>query len=226
MKIVITGISQGIGKELAFEFLKHGHTVVGTTRDKASVNEKLIDHPNLTIFESDFTRHEEYKRLAQLVKSELRELNILINNAGYLAKMNFENISEEGIDKSIRVNFKMPLFIIQHLIPYFSEDYNHIVNISSKGGVQGTQKFPGLSAYSSAKGALNVLTECVNEEFEHLTCNSLSLGAVQTSMLEEAFPGHKAPVQAADMAGFIYRFSVSEGRMMSGQNILVSVNVK
>lgn len=224
MKIVITGISQGIGKELAFEFLKHGHKVVGTTRNARCVNEKLIANPNLTIFESDFSSHKDYSRLAQLVKSELKEINILVNNAGYLVKINFESIAEADIDKSVLVNYKMPFFIIQHLIPYFSKDYNHIVNISSKGGIQGTQKFPGLSAYSSIKAALNVLTECVNEEFQHLNCNSLSLGAVQTSMLEEAFPGHKAPVDASEMAGFIYRFSTNEGKVISGQNISVSVN--
>ena len=69
---------------------------------------------------------------------------------------------------------------------------SHIVNISSMGGISGTLKFPGLSAYSSSKGAVSILTELLAEEYKETGpyFNSLALGSVQTEMLQKAFPGY------------------------------------
>ena len=57
------------------------------------------------------------------------------------------------------------------------------------GGIQGSLKFPGLAAYSSAKGAVITLSELLAEEYKEqgIVFNVLALGAVQTEMLEEAF---------------------------------------
>ncbi len=87
----------------------------------------------------------------------------------------------------------------------------HVVNISSMGGVQGSVKFPGLSAYSSSKGAIITLTELLAEEYKETgpSFNVLALGSVQTEMLEEAFPGFKAPLSATEMAQYIMDFSLN-----------------
>ena len=60
--------------------------------------------------------------------------------------------------------------------PLFSSK-SHTINVSSVGGVQGSVKFPGLSAYSSSMGALTILTECLAEEFKDTKhrFNSLAL---------------------------------------------------
>ena len=102
----------------------------------------------------------------------------------------------------------------------------HVINISSIGGVQGSVKFAGLSAYSSTKAALACLTECLAEEFKDLNIsfNCLALGAVQTEMLEEAFPGYKAPLTAWEMAEFISKFSVNANKVMNGKIIPVSLS--
>ncbi len=77
------------------------------------------------------------------------------------------------------------------------------------GGFQGSSKFPGLSAYSTAKGALSILTECLAVEFEEkkVSVNALALGAVQTDMLEKAFPEYKAPISPIEMAEYIENFA-------------------
>ncbi len=80
------------------------------------------------------------------------------------------------------------------------------------GGYQGSSKFPGLSVYSAAKGALAVMSECFAEELKknhNISVNSLALGAAQTEMLEMAFPGFKAPLSAAQMAEFIADFAMN-----------------
>jgi len=100
----------------------------------------------------------------------------------------------------------------------------HVVNISSMGGVQGSMKFPGLSAYSSSKGALITLTELLAEEYKETgpSFNVLALGAVQTEMLEEAFPGFNANVTAEGMAQYIMQFSISGHQMYNGKILQVS----
>ena len=100
----------------------------------------------------------------------------------------------------------------------------HVVTVSSMGGVQGSMKFPGLSAYSSSKGAVITLTELLAEEYKETgpSFNVLALGAVQTEMLEEAFPGYKAPVTALEMATYIKDFALTGQKLYNGKLLQVS----
>ena len=102
----------------------------------------------------------------------------------------------------------------------------HVINISSMGGVQGSSKFSGLSAYSSSKGALIILTELLAEEFNKTgpSFNVLALGAVQTKMLEKAFPGYKSNTTPKKMAEYILNFSLSGHRFFNGKVIPVSLS--
>ena len=92
------------------------------------------------------------------------------------------------------------------------------------GGIQGSLKFAGLSAYTSSKGALITLTELLAEEYRQsgISFNVLALGAVQTDMLKEAFPKYKAPVNAEEMAQFIGEFSLKGNKYLNGKVFQVS----
>ena len=85
-------------------------------------------------------------------------------------------------------------------------------------------KFPGLFAYSASKAALAGLTESLDAEFgaEGLSFNCLALGAVNTEMLKEAFPGYISHVNPKNMARFARSFSEGSGRLMSGKIIQVA----
>lgn len=93
------------------------------------------------------------------------------------------------------------------------------------GGFQGSSKFPGLAGYSASKAALTCLTECLSEEFKDtkVVFNCLALGAVQTEMLGEAFPGYKAPLGPHEMAEFIGYFALNAYKFMKGKIIPVSL---
>jgi short-subunit dehydrogenase len=101
----------------------------------------------------------------------------------------------------------------------------HVVNISSMGGFQGSLKFSGLAYYSASKAALACLTECLSEEFKdtQIAFNCLTLGSVQTEMLEEAFPGYKAQLQPEEMAEFIGHFALTAHKHMRGKVVPVSL---
>ena len=152
-----------------------------------------------------------------------KHVDVLINNSGYLVNKPFSELSLEDFKQSYDVNVFGVFSLTQAVLPFFKKS-SHVVNISSMGGVQGSAKFPGLAAYSSSKGALITLTELLAEEFKQTgpSFNVLALGAVQTEMLEEAFPGYKAPLTATQMAQYIIDFSLTGNTFYNGKVLEVS----
>ena len=147
----------------------------------------------------------------------------MINNAGFLVNKDFEKTTIEDFKKIYSVNVFSVAMLIKYTIQYMCIN-SSIVNISSIGGIQGSVKFPGLSAYSSSKGALNILTEMLAEEFKdkNIHFNTLALGSVQTKMLEKAFPGFNALTSAKKMANYIFEFSTDGYKLFNGKIIPVS----
>ena len=219
MKIVITGASRGIGFESAKLFAASGHQVLAVSRnsDKLSALAKC----GITTFSFDLTS-EDYTDLIEKVKG-FGKIDVLINNAGALVNKPFSEISDADLQLIYNVNVFAPFRLVRDLYPYFSCK-SHTINVSSVGGVQGSVKFPGLSAYSSSKGALITLTELLAEEYKNSgpSFNVLALGAVQTEMLDEVFPGYNAPNTAAEMASHIFQFSISGHKFYNGKLIQIS----
>lgn len=125
--------------------------------------------------------------------------------------------------KVYQVNVFAVAMLNQSLIPLMHKG-SHIVTISSMGGIQGSMKFPGLAAYSSSKGAVITLSELLAEEYKEqgISFNVLALGAVQTEMLEEAFPGYQAPISAKEMADYIATFTETGANYYNGKVLEVS----
>jgi len=147
----------------------------------------------------------------------------LINNAGKLINKPFKELTPSDFLEVYSVNIFSVAELTRQLIPFFKKG-SHVVNISSIGGIQGSLKFSGLAAYSSSKGALITLTELLAEEYkeQQISFNALALGAVQTEMLEEAFPGYKASVSANEMAHYIFDFSLNGNKYYNGKILQVS----
>ncbi|MDX1314389.1 MAG: SDR family NAD(P)-dependent oxidoreductase, partial [Eudoraea sp.] len=155
--------------------------------------------------------------------SEWGQVDVLINNAGLLLNKPFLESTKKEFEQVYAVNVFGVAELIKAVLPFMGQT-GHVVNISSMGGVQGSAKFPGLSAYSSSKGALITLTELLAEEFKDKgpSFNVLALGAVQTEMLEEAFPGYQAPLSAGKMAAYIQWFALEGHRYYNGKVLPVS----
>lgn len=223
--IIITGSGRGIGLELVKLFLAKGWRVLAISRNIEKLLVLKADYPRLFPFSLDIRSSGFELKLLEHAKSLHFEPAVLINNAGHLIAKPALELNEEAFDAMFAVNVKAPFFLIKALYPLLRQG-SHIVNIGSMGGYQGSVKFSGLSLYSASKGALAVLTECLAEEWAsaNIKVNCLALGAAQTEMLAEAFPGYKAPVSAAEMAGFITDFAINGHRFMNGKIIPVSVS--
>lgn len=228
MDIIVTGASRGIGRELVKILASEGHRVLACARSgkklyelKAEVGETAQIIP-LAI---DLGASESYGSVVKTMKQHGLKPMVLINNAGYLVNKPFEELLANDFEQTFNINVKVVFLLVQALLPYMPKGA-HIVNIGSMGGYQGSAKFPGLSLYSAAKGALAILTECLAEELNDkgIKANCLALGAAQTEMLAEAFPGYKAPLSAAEMAGFIADFSLNGSKYFNGKILPVSVS--
>lgn len=219
MKVVITGASRGIGFEMAKQFLSNGHQVMAISRNQEKLLE--LEHLGANTLAFDLTA-ENFSPIIDAVKS-FGKIDTLINNAGALVNKPLSQMTNEDINYVYSVNVFSVIKLTRDLLVYFNNEA-HIVNISSVGGVQGSVKFSGLSTYSSSKGAITILTECLAEEFKEssLRFNALALGAVQTEMLQEAFPDYQANTTAAEMANYIYRFATQDGKLYNGKILTVS----
>jgi len=225
-QILVTGAGKGIGYEITLNALKEGHTVYALSRNlNALVPQTKIYGENLKLIPFDLSKSESFLKLSELISKSTQPLDIIINNAGLLINKSFLNLDESDWNTLWDVNVMGTVRLIKSLIDLIST-HTHIVNISSMGGFQGSLKFPGLSAYSTVKGALSILTECLSVEADLKNCsvNALCLGAVQTEMLEQAFPGYQAPISASQMAEFILNFAKTNGSFMSGKIIPISIS--
>ena len=219
--IVITGTSRGMGYEMVKLFAENGHKVLALSRNDKPVSELNLE--GVTAISCDISKPEDLDKIEAFVKSEWQQVDVLINNAGALVNKDFEKISAEEFQQVYGTNVFGVIGLTQKLLPFMKKDA-HVVNISTMGGVQGSVKFPGLSAYSSSKAAVITLTELLAEEYKEKgpSFNVLALGAVQTEMLEEAFPGLEVPLSAKDMAGYITNFSLTGHKFYNGKILQVS----
>jgi len=220
-KIVITGTSRGIGFELAKLFAKNGHQVLAISRNTKPL--EAVNHKNISVLSVDISKNTDVKKVTNFIEQNWKQVDILINNAGKLINKPFTELTSDDFLEVYKVNVFGVAEITKNLIPFLPKG-SHVVTISSMGGIQGSMKFPGLAAYSSAKGAVITLSELLAEEYkqQEIAFNVLALGAVQTEMLEEAFPDYKAPLSATEMANYIHDFSLTGNKFYNGKVLEVS----
>ena len=219
--VVITGTSRGIGFELAKLFAKNGHQVLAISRNTAPL--EAVNHKNISVLSVDIANATDIHKVTNFIKNNWKQVDILINNAGKLINKPFTDLTSDDFLEVYKVNVFGVAEITKNLIPFLQKG-SHVVTISSMGGIQGSMKFPGLAAYSSAKGAVITLSELLAEEYkeQQIAFNVLALGAVQTEMLEEAFPDYKAPLSAGEMASYIFDFSLTGNKFYNGRVLQVS----
>lgn len=220
-KVIITGTSRGIGYELVPLFTNAGYQVLALSRNAVPISAMELEA--CTIFPFDITSDQDIQSVSEFIKTNWNEVDILINNSGSLINKPFCKTTQEDFKNVYEVNVFGVAALTQAVLPFMNKG-GHVVNISSMGGIQGSLKFSGLSAYSSSKGALITLTELLAEEYKETgpSFNTLALGAVQTQMLEEAFPGFKAPTTAEEMAKYIMDFSLTGNKLYNGKVLQVS----
>lgn len=219
--VVITGTSRGIGYELVHLFANKGYNVLALSRNDEPI--KRLDFDNISCFSCDLSKPEDYQKVVHFVADKWHHVDIIIHNAGILLNQPFSETTMNDFERVYKTNVFGVAELTRVLLP-FTDNQSHVLTITSMGGIQGSIKFAGLAAYSSSKGAVITLTELLAEEYKEKgpRFNALALGAVQTEMLAEAFPGYEAPTTAIEMATYICDFAITGHQYYNGKTLQVS----
>lgn len=229
--IIITGASSGIGFETVLELTKYKENKVialARSSDKLRKLHEISTSLNpyggeLFVAQFDLVKDNYQQALLPFIQSKFETVDVLINNAGALINKPFLQTSIVDFASQLQTNLLAPVQMIHLIVPLMTNG-GHIVNIGSMGGFQGSSKFAGLSAYSSSKGALSILSECLAEELkeQNIKVNCLALGSSQTEMFEEAFPGIEAGTLAFEMGKYVANFALTANKFFNGKIIPVS----
>ncbi len=166
-KIVLTGISRGIGLGSAEELLKQGAEIIGVSKNKENINtakEKLAQFKeSLTIIQGDIADPSTAKSTAQEVSQKWGSLDVLINCAGIQRYAeSFEAEEESCLEETLKINVLGLHYFIRGLIPYLKKGQEpRILNFSSGAGmIKGVidQGASDMGSYRLSKMAVNGMT--------------------------------------------------------------------
>ncbi len=161
----------------------------------------------------------------KFINSQIQTDNLkgIIFTAGVLDKYPIPEIKKENFESIFQNNLWSFIELIKSVYSSINST-THIVSIGSMGGITGTQKFKGMSLYSTSKAALSLFTECLAEELKEIgaSANCLAIGAVNTEMMKKAFPDYSANIDPESMAEFIVDFTINRKNLFNGQVIPVT----
>ena len=227
--IIVTGASRGIGYETVVNLLEDNQNhIIAIARkidrlEKLKEDKKLGERLKVVAFD---LLNEDFSALFSVLRP-LTHVDVLINNAGMLLNKRFVDLSDEEWMNHFKINVLAPVKLIRFLMPRLGmHGASHVVNIGSMGGFQGSTKFPGLSAYSASKAGLANLTECLAQEINErrFFINCIALGAIQTDMLADAFPGYLAPLNSEEIGKYIADFALNAHKYTNGKVIPISLS--
>lgn len=140
---IITGMSRGIGREIAKTLARQGIKVVGSynkSEDKAKEMQEELKKENIEIdiFKADVSSKEEIRALVEFTLEKYGKIDILVNNAGISQEKLFTDISDEDWENMIKVNLSSVFYMIREVLPnMIQRKEGSIINISSVWGITG-----------------------------------------------------------------------------------------
>lgn len=203
MRVLVTGGSRGIGKDICDKFIKEGHEVIAPTREELELSQPISFIPD--------------------------KIDVLVNNAGInLIDSIFDG---ENYEEIMQVNYFSPLKLFKLCLPHMKkQNYGRVINI---GSVWVDYAKPGRSAYSASKNALHSLTKSITSEYGtyNILANTVSPGFFMTDMTyrnntEEAIKELRSKIPVGrlgytnEVADLVY-FLTIRNSYISGQNIVI-----
>lgn len=236
---LVTGGTQGIGTMIARGLLQAGARVVISSRKAdacAEAQRLLSEFGDVRTIPADLSRHDECRRLADLVTADSDHLDILVNNAGAMWREPLETFPDEAWDSVLDLNLKAPFWLVQALLPALrragtADDPARVVNIGSIAAIHVAES-PNYS-YAGSKAALHQLTRVLARELgpHHVTVNAVAPGPFPSQMMAATLDAlgdtiaAKAPLRRLgrddDMAGVAVFLASRAGSYLTGTVIPV-----
>lgn len=229
---LITGGGRGIGAATAEALARKGAQVIVASRTEAELaatvahlraaglnaSARVVDVADEMAVDAAFAS------LAQ----DFGRLDILVNNAAMLLSGPFAGMAMSDWDRVMAVNLRGAVLCARQAFRLMQGRGGSIVNVSSLGGVPGTEKFPGYAAYTVSKFALTGLTEALAAEGKdcNIRVNGVAPGAVDTAMLRQAAPHLRTRTGPADVAKVIaFLCDPTESGCMTGATLVINSNL-
>lgn len=163
--VLVTGGTQGIGKELVKQLLEKGAFVITNGRNEqkiASLKNELSNISNkLYVIKSDISNYEENEQLVKCALSFQNKIDILIHNASISAVGSVFQTNKNVIDKMLDVNLKGAIYLTHLALPQLIKSKGKILFVSSIASFNG---LPNYSLYSLTKSAINSFSESLRNE--------------------------------------------------------------
>lgn len=231
---IITGAGRGIGAATAVLLAERGFQTVLVSRTKAELEQvaKIIEKSGGKAFivTADLSEEAQIDRVFETALKEFGSVDVLVNNAAKVEVAEIFDQSTSGFDQLMALNVRAPYLCSRRAFLQMKKQGTggSIVNVSSLGGIQSTEKFKGLSAYTTSKSALIGMTEALAVEGRPfgIHVNAVAPGAVDTQMLHEAAPFLKTETKPADIAKVIVMLcNREESSALNGSIIQINSNL-
>ena len=185
-KIIITGASRGIGKEVAIEFAKQGHQLVLLARNEENLSNicnSLKDvNPSVCYKVCDVTDKEQMSEAIDFAIQKMGGIDIALLNAGVAGSGYFENFDSENLKRIFDVNVMGIAYGLELLIPIMkNQGHGIIAGVASLAEARG---IPGNAAYCASKSAATFLLEAARIELQKFGIKVLTIkpGFVKSDM--------------------------------------------
>lgn len=223
--VVITGVSHGLGRAMAEEFARRGHTVLGCSR-----SQKQIDHLKEKLgkphdfYAVDVSLDEAVKSWASVCLTTHAPPDLLINNAGVINKnAPLWEVSSREFSEVIDVNLKGTVNVVRYFVPSMVKRKSGVIVNFSSGWGRSTD--PEVAPYCASKWAIEGLTQALAQELPSgMAAVPLNPGIINTEMLQSAFGGSANQYPTAEeWAKIAVPFLLDFGPKNNGQQLTVPI---
>ncbi|MCA9119277.1 MAG: SDR family oxidoreductase [Planctomycetaceae bacterium] len=187
-RVLITGVSRGLGRAMTDEFIRLGHLVIGCARSQSAVAELSERYPRPNRFDVvDVSNDDQVGAWANLVLRNLGAPDLLLNNAGVINdNASLWNVPPSEFSKVVDVNVRGVYHVIRHFVPAMIErETGVIINFSSGWG---RSTSPMVAPYCATKWAIEGLTRALAEDLPYgMAAIPLNPGIIHTDMLDTCF---------------------------------------
>ena len=182
--VIVTGVTRGIGRQIAFDLAQSGYLVIGFYKNNESLANELSSKSGMIkTYKCDVANYDSVCKIADEILKQYGDVYAVVNNAGVAKTSLFTDVSEEEFDNIFDVNVKGTFAVTKAFLPsMIKRKCGKIVNVSSIWGVSGGSCEV---VYSASKAAVIGMTKALSREVgpSGINVNCIAPGVIETDML-------------------------------------------
>lgn len=232
---IITGVSSGIGKEVALNLSKSSQfqhiALLGRDEEAIEVTKKEMQSEGsqveISFWKIDLEKPQEIETIIAAIYRKNKSIDCLLNIAGYTDPQSLLSTTLENMVKTYTVNVFSPFLLIRESVKYMKKSGGKILNVASTAGMSPR---PGWLSYASSKAALISMSQTLTEELAEygIKVYCISPGRCATKLRKRLAPNEDSStiMQPQEVADVICKLIADDESCLDGQNIVVRKKMK